>query len=472
MDRPLEETPALWSALVPAVNTGRLARDLDTLSTGLGTRHSYTPEMVLATQYVYDTFAGLGLEASFDPFTYNGRSLRNVLGIKPGLTEPDRIVVVVGHLDSTSPDPANSAPGADDNASGAIAVLEAARLLAPLPTARTIYFLAVSAEEQGLIGSAHFAAAAAAAGLGIEAVLNLDMVGYHEPEGADLWLEGFHYGVSSAWLMELLGENAETYAGLAIYLYPGEGFGSDHVPFHNHGFPAILSIENEWDDFPCYHQTCDTAEWVNPWLWRGITAANAITAAQLAGLEAGTGAVEGTVLVPEGLDASGVTLRLEGTGYPGRQTGLSGAFAWEAVFPGRYLLRAERTGCLPVEMEIEVPSGESVPVEVVLPRDPAAGPDGDVAAAPAVRLTVAPNPTPRGAAIHLNLAQPATGRLEIFAADGRRMATLVAGELPAGAHRLLWDGRDTAGRRAAAGTYWVRWSASNGDIVRRVIRAG
>jgi len=52
------------------------------------------------------------------------------------------------------------------------------------------------------------------------------------------------------------------------------------------------------------------------------------------------------------------------------------------------------------------------------------------------------------------------------------MATLVAGELPAGAHRLLWDGRDTAGRRAAAGTYWVRWSASNGDIVRRVIRAG
>jgi len=47
----------------------------------------------------------------------------------PGITTPDEAVIVCAHYDSTSENPYNRAPGADDNASGAAAVLTAASIL-------------------------------------------------------------------------------------------------------------------------------------------------------------------------------------------------------------------------------------------------------------------------------------------------------------------------------------------------------
>ena len=76
------------------------------------------------------------------------RTSQNIIGIKRGTRSPNEIVVVGGHADSVS-----QSPGANDNASGTAAVLEAARILAAMPTARTIHFIAFGAEEIGLIGS-------------------------------------------------------------------------------------------------------------------------------------------------------------------------------------------------------------------------------------------------------------------------------------------------------------------------------
>jgi hypothetical protein len=361
----LIQPPEFWQSLVLATNTDRFLADEDYLSTQLRTRYYSTSQLNDACQYVYNQFAALGLTTSFDPYTYNGRSLKNVLGVKLGTVDPTRIYIVEGHLDSTSPSPTTLAPGADDNASGSCAVLEAARLLAGLPSDYTIYFLCVTAEEQGLIGSEHFAAEADAQNLDIRGVLNMDMVSYHDPAGQDLWLEGFHQGVSSVWLMNQVSSNARTYAGLSVYIYPGEGWGSDHEPFHSHGFSAILSIENEWDSYPCYHRTCDTVDWVNPWLWSRITAANAITAGQLAQVQGALGSISGTVIISGGGDPSGATVRLTGTGYANQTSNGAGLFGWSGILPGSYLLTASKPGYPDVSQNVVVSSGDTTTVQVV-----------------------------------------------------------------------------------------------------------
>lgn len=359
-----EQLPEYWQALTRAVNTDHFDADLDYLSTTLRTRYAYAPQMDQACQYVYDEFAALGLQTSFDSFTWNGHALKNVLGVKLGTVDPSRIYVILGHLDSISPSPLTLAPGADDNGSGAVAVLESARLFAGIPTDYTIYFLCVTAEEQGLIGSEHFAALADQQNLDIRGVLTFDMIGWYDPAGADLWIEGFRQGVSSLWLMTMLRQNAEAYAGLTTYLYPGEGWGSDHEPFHDHGFPAILSIENEWDDYPCYHQTCDTVDQLTASFWQKITAANVVTLGQLAQAQGALGAIDGLITVAGGGHPEGATIRLSGTTYTSATSDPAGEFTFPSLFPGLYTLVAELPGYSPVTSELAVPSGGVAEVEL------------------------------------------------------------------------------------------------------------
>lgn len=300
-----DRNPTYWTSLKQAVQPSRMFADLDYLSTTLQTRYTVTPEMELATEYVFDAFTDLGLDAGYDEFTYSGSDQRNVVGVQYGTVDPSRIYIVCAHLDSTSPDPYTLAPGAEDNGSGSAAVLEAARLLSEIETAYTIYYICWAAEEVGLVGSAHFASNAAQSGLDIRGVLNMDMVGYYHPAGDDLWVEGFYDGVNSEWLMNILRDNALAYTDLSVYMYPSNGFGSDHVPFHNEGFPAILAIEDDWDDYPCYHRTCDTVDQLDADLWGGITASVVITAAQLAEVQGGLGVLDGTVSLNGGGNPAG-----------------------------------------------------------------------------------------------------------------------------------------------------------------------
>lgn len=82
-------------------------------------------------------------------------------------------------------------------------------------------------------------------------------------------------------------------------------------------------------------------------------------------------------------------------------------------------------------------------------------------------LSAAPNPfNPR---TEIELAVPRAGHASVAVFDlrGRRVAQLHAGALPAGEHRLTWDGRHDDGRAAAAGVYLVRLqTADGGDRLR------
>ena len=107
--------------------------------------------------------------------------LGNVMATLQGTDATDkRIFVISGHLDNMRTsvmDRIGDAPGANDDASGTAAVIECARILSKMSFPATIVFVAVSGEEQGLLGANFMATKARAQNIEIEAVLNNDIMG-------------------------------------------------------------------------------------------------------------------------------------------------------------------------------------------------------------------------------------------------------------------------------------------------------
>jgi hypothetical protein len=108
--------------------------------------------------------------------------LTNLIATLPG-TDPasaGRFLVISAHYDSCGSDlldAAAAAPGADDDGSGVAAVIELARVMAPYRFPATIVFAVFTGEEQGALGSAHWAQLAQDHGAQIEADLNNDLIG-------------------------------------------------------------------------------------------------------------------------------------------------------------------------------------------------------------------------------------------------------------------------------------------------------
>ncbi|NIT34963.1 MAG: M20/M25/M40 family metallo-hydrolase [candidate division Zixibacteria bacterium] len=213
---------------------------------------------------------------------------RNVVAEKKGRTRPGEVVIICGHMDSTSGRPLELAPGADDDGSGTAATLAAARALAGLDFERTLRFIAWCGEEQGLLGSRHYAQNAAKKGEEIIAVVNLDMVAYDEEGGkrddtSDITND------ASKWLGEYLIEAGRLYKIDHIFdlvVDPGAG-SSDHASFWNAGYDAILLIEGEkgpggGQDNPYYHTTRDTVDTLRMKLEVDCARAGTATVAHLA----------------------------------------------------------------------------------------------------------------------------------------------------------------------------------------------
>lgn len=189
--------------------------------------------------------------------THNNYIWRNVAGTKIGITNPEEIYIICGHFDATSENPYLDAPGADDNASGTAAVLEAARVLNPYPFGATIKFIGFSGEEQGLLGSAAYAESAAVHGLDIRGVINLDMIGYLDDPNFDFNVVSNN---ESETLADLLVSACTTYTSLTPYkiIDPGAVY-SDHASFWAFGYKALEGIERDGTQWnPYYHTTGDT----------------------------------------------------------------------------------------------------------------------------------------------------------------------------------------------------------------------
>jgi hypothetical protein len=174
---------------------------------------------------------------------------------KKGSQFSDKILMVMGHIDSVGEDFA----GADDNASGTAVILEMARLLSSYSNKKTIRFFVTNGEEQGLLGATYYARLLEKENRlkALSLVINMDMVGYNSNGIVELETDAAFESLAQ-WFAGL----AARYTKLTSKITLG-AWGSDHVPFLRRGVPTVLTIEN-WDTkTPCYHQECDRPETLN-----------------------------------------------------------------------------------------------------------------------------------------------------------------------------------------------------------------
>jgi len=110
-------------------------------------------------------------------------------------------------------------------------------------------------------------------------------------------------------------------------------------------------------------------------------------------------------------------------------------------------------------------------VEVTVFTGDISTPVEELPAEPQVVLLHQNQPNPFNPATTIAFALPAAAEVElaVFTVDGRRVATLLRDNLPAGAHQATWDGRDTSGRPVASGAYFYRLTADGRDQVKRMV---
>jgi hypothetical protein len=108
-------------------------------------------------------------------------------------------------------------------------------------------------------------------------------------------------------------------------------------------------------------------------------------------------------------------------------------------------------------------------VAIVAGDDPIPVAVGDFDSPPAFSLSAAyPNPFNPVTTIAFELSRTEPVKLEIFALDGRCIATLVAGELPAGKHQAVWRGTNDEDRPVPSGVYLYRLTAGTAVAVGRL----
>ena len=244
----------------------------------------------------------------------------DVVAIQRGTTDPNRVIIIQGHLDSRVSDVMNAtadAPGANDDASGVAAVMESARILSGRRFPATLVYAALSGEEQGLIGGRILADYAKAQGWEVLAVLNNDILGNTRglAETIDGRVRIFSEGVRSAeseaqgnarrsvggevdspsrnlarYLDALADQYLPGFDAAMIYRRDRFGRGGDQVPMVEAGFPAVRITEAA-ENYTRQHQDLraengiaygDTIDGVDfPYLAR-VTRLNVITLASLA----------------------------------------------------------------------------------------------------------------------------------------------------------------------------------------------
>ncbi|MGH7179890.1 MAG: M28 family peptidase, partial [Tepidisphaeraceae bacterium] len=199
--------------------------------------------------------------------------VKNVMAVLPGYgPRADEYIVVGAHYDHLGRGlPGSMAPrskaihhGADDNASGTTAVIElAGKLVRGGRLERSVIFICFTAEEEGLLGSAHFVSNPPVPLEKIVAMLNMDMVG--RIRNNVLYVGG----TGTAKRFEQLVKAADKGSPLVIResgaMVGRGGFGpSDHMSFALKKIPVLFFFSGLHQD---YHTPTDTADKIN---YRGL----------------------------------------------------------------------------------------------------------------------------------------------------------------------------------------------------------
>ena len=255
-----------------------------------GIRHPQAAPEALerAADYIRSFLQSLGYEMTEHRFKEDNREFRNVIASRRGIRYPEQRVIVLAHYDTVS-----ATPGADDNASGVAVLLELAEVLKPFQFERSVQFVGVNLEENartndstsGTRGSRALAMYARENDWAIEGVVVLESVAYagdsvvqSAPAGIPIKVPEVGNFIAvvgnedSTRLIQGFAQAIERYRLPLPYqsiAVPGAGEAlpdtrrSDHAPFWDNGYKAIMITDTTNFRNPHYHKSGDTLETLN-----------------------------------------------------------------------------------------------------------------------------------------------------------------------------------------------------------------
>ncbi len=232
----------------------------------------------LAKEYIRKNFEAAGLQVEEQPFTSSdGKKGTNVIGTLRG-SDPKSHLHVTAHYDSAGN------PGAEDNASGVVGMMTAAKAIQGMQPKANIHFIALDLEETGLVGAYYYVQEKVkplqAAGDHIIGNMNLDMIGHSNGENLAILAD-----CNEA--PELVRAFEDAIRDYSLPLKPDTGDcspRSDNKRFSDEGIPALYVMDDSFvGEYPWYHEQTDTADRLDMGFLTNMTRAVTVAVARLAG---------------------------------------------------------------------------------------------------------------------------------------------------------------------------------------------
>lgn len=237
-------------------------------------RAAGSTEAAITAQYIAATMYGYGYSVDLQTFYVDsikiGGTMRavgqmtNVICRLEG-SDSSKTVIIGAHYDHLGVTKKGEIyNGADDNASGVVAVLQIARAFkeSGIKPIQNVVFAFWDGEEIGSLGSKHFVAAAARDSLVMDGYMNFDMIGRNTDESRPTMFRYLYTDTSPEFERWLKGAIATHSLDLTPDFKPWDNptTGSDNAPFARAGVPIVWFHTDGHDD---YHKISDTADKIN-----------------------------------------------------------------------------------------------------------------------------------------------------------------------------------------------------------------
>lgn len=255
------------------------------------------PDNEEAAEYIHRRLAAYGLSVHNQQYSETGL---NVIAVQSGSGGPGKPIMLCAHYDAVD------FYCADDNASGAAAVLEAARILSRRKLTRPLLYAFWDEEETGKIGSMYYASGSDPGAPETGGVINLEMFGWDGNGDSVMEIHARDIANSDS-LADVLVRIDSAYAlSLNPVVYNPGAEGSDHGSFWAHGFGAVAVTQAYWGgDFnPFYHSSEDRIARFNLPYFRELTRLAVGAAAALTLSAPDADADPGPSMPPDGFELS------------------------------------------------------------------------------------------------------------------------------------------------------------------------
>ncbi len=251
------------------------------LNTLVGERNPYSSAKQLhqIADYIEKHFISCGLKTIREEVPFDGQIFHNVYGYLQGIDSTKGTFIIGAHFDSVE-----GTPGADDNASAVAALMEIARCIGNKNSNMTILFAGFNLEEYGFVGSRLMAERLHKDKESILGMISLEMLGYRVHESGSQkfppYVDPSQYPDKGDFIAVVGNEPSQnlTYKiveamrsqvpnlPVEYLVLPGTGEKfidvrlSDHSPFWENGFNAVMITDTAFFRNPHYHQSSDTLD--------------------------------------------------------------------------------------------------------------------------------------------------------------------------------------------------------------------